>query len=248
MNPRSCRAAARRGPAQWPDNFIVRLSRCSPRAGRYAEAKYGELRRRRRRRVRPRLAIVLAPITAGTLVVSWTAGGTVGWIAAVVFGAAASLWCCADQLLPQHIENWGRGAAGERRTERVLCTLARAGWLVTHDVDYPGAGNVDYVAIGPGGVFVLDSKAWGGIVFVDASGVMITPRDNPEASWRERRVQQFLPRACVAVGRAVALYAGRSVPASTVGFGGRRRECAPDGFAVIQASDAPGGREQPDEF
>ena len=81
---------------------------------------------------------------------------------------------------------WGIGAAGERRTERVLGPLARVGWTITHDLELPGGGNVDHLAVGPPGVFVLDSKAWSGVVTVDQDGATIAPREDPDAAWLER--------------------------------------------------------------
>src|SRR4051812_32411396 len=52
---------------------------------------------------------------------------------------------------------------------------------ITHDLDLPGAGNIDHLAVGPAGVFVLDSKAWSGVVTVEQDGATITPRDDPDA-------------------------------------------------------------------
>ncbi|HET7518006.1 MAG TPA: nuclease-related domain-containing protein, partial [Actinomycetes bacterium] len=39
---------------------------------------------------------------------------------------------------------WRRGAAGERRTARLLAPLERHGWAVLHDLAIPGsAANID---------------------------------------------------------------------------------------------------------
>lgn len=65
-------------------------------------------------------------------------------------------------------ERWERGAVGERATAEVLDGLPTAEWTVFHDVRWPGRrlANVDHVAIGPPGVFVIDSKNWSGSVGV----------------------------------------------------------------------------------
>jgi Nuclease-related domain len=56
---------------------------------------------------------------------------------------------------------WRRGAAGERRTARLLAPLERSGWVVLHDLAVPGSQtNIDHLVIGPGGVFVIDSKRY----------------------------------------------------------------------------------------
>jgi nuclease-like protein len=68
---------------------------------------------------------------------------------------------------------WQRGAAGERRTARLLRRLARDGFVVFHDLAAPGntRANVDHLVIGPSGVFVIDSKQWTGQVRQGADGL-----------------------------------------------------------------------------
>jgi hypothetical protein len=66
---------------------------------------------------------------------------------------------------------WRRGAAGERRTARVLAALERQGWAVLHDLAVPRSqANLDHLVIGPGGVFVIDSKQYRGRLQFDQSG------------------------------------------------------------------------------
>jgi hypothetical protein len=64
-----------------------------------------------------------------------------------------------------------RGAEGESATGAVLDQLRAQGWFVMHDVRWPGRprANIDHIAVGPGGVFVIDSKNWAGRVSVEAS-------------------------------------------------------------------------------
>ena len=63
---------------------------------------------------------------------------------------------------------WERGAEGERRTAEALADLPTHEWTVFHDVPWPGRprANVDHVAVGPTGIFVIDSKHWSGSVTV----------------------------------------------------------------------------------
>jgi Nuclease-related domain len=66
---------------------------------------------------------------------------------------------------------WRRGAMGERRTARLLAGLEPYGWTVLHDLAIPGSrANIDHLAIGPGGVFVIDSKQYRGRLQLDPSG------------------------------------------------------------------------------
>jgi hypothetical protein len=66
---------------------------------------------------------------------------------------------------------WRRGAVGERRTARLLGPVERQGWAVLHDLAVPGSqANIDHLVIGPGGVFVIDSKQYRGRLQLDPSG------------------------------------------------------------------------------
>jgi hypothetical protein len=69
---------------------------------------------------------------------------------------------------------WQRGAHGERRTARLLRRLIRDGYVIFHDLAVPGntSANVDHLAIGPTGVFVIDSKQWTGSVHQGADGLV----------------------------------------------------------------------------
>ena len=72
---------------------------------------------------------------------------------------------------------WQRGATGERRTARLLDPLARHGWAVLHDLAIPGSrANLDHLVVGPGGVFVIDSKHYRGRLELDGSGRLGRPR------------------------------------------------------------------------
>jgi hypothetical protein len=73
----------------------------------------------------------------------------------------------------EQARTWQRGAAGERRTARLLERLTRDGYVVFHDLAVPGntSANVDHLVIGPTGVFVVDSKQWTGSVHQGADGL-----------------------------------------------------------------------------
>jgi hypothetical protein len=74
----------------------------------------------------------------------------------------------------EQARTWQRGAAGERRTARLLGHLVRDGFVVFHDLAVPGntSANVDHLVIGPSGVFVIDSKQWTGSVQQGADGLV----------------------------------------------------------------------------
>ena len=71
---------------------------------------------------------------------------------------------------PGAARKWARGAAGERLTAQVLAPLSRLGWTVLHDRRLPGGANIDHLLIGPGGVWVVDTKAYAGRIKVLGDG------------------------------------------------------------------------------
>jgi hypothetical protein len=61
------------------------------------------------------------------------------------------------------VSGWLQGSKGEQLTARALRPLKREGWRIFHDLQVPGsAANIDHLLIGPGGVWVIDSKLWHG--------------------------------------------------------------------------------------
>jgi hypothetical protein len=92
-------------------------------------------------------------------------GLVLGGLAVVVAG-----WGLRFRPSPDAVA-WRRGAVGERRTARLLGPLERHGWAVLHDLALPRSrANLDHLVIGPGGVFVIDSKQYRGRLQLDPSG------------------------------------------------------------------------------
>jgi hypothetical protein len=71
-----------------------------------------------------------------------------------------------------HEENWRKGSEGEERAARRLDALLHGrGVLLVHDRRMPGSrANIDHLAIGPGGVTVIDTKRVKGTVRVRREG------------------------------------------------------------------------------
>jgi hypothetical protein len=115
-----------------------------------------------------RVAVILGIGAASGAVASLLASG-LGLVVAALATAAAG-WGLRFRPSPDAVA-WRRGAAGERRTARLLDPLERHGWVVLHDLGVPGSrANIDHLVIGPGGVFVIDTKHYRGRLQLDASG------------------------------------------------------------------------------
>jgi Nuclease-related domain len=75
---------------------------------------------------------------------------------------------------PATIRAWQQGAGGEIATARELARrLRRSDVIVIHDRRIPGRGraNIDHLAVGPGGVTVIDTKSSRGEVQITTPGV-----------------------------------------------------------------------------
>src|SRR6266511_2259047 len=103
-------------------------------------------------------------------------GATTGLLAprlSLLAGATATSlvgWALRFRTSPE-TRAWRRGAIGERRTARLLTRLERHGWAVLHDLAVPGSrANIDHLLIGPGGVFVVDSKLYTGKLHLAPGG------------------------------------------------------------------------------
>jgi hypothetical protein len=144
------------------------------RAGASARAEY-----RRRRAVELarwsiglpwRIALVAAAALAGQQLATHATlplSGLVGL--AVAVGAAWTLRFRASQPT----RAWRDGARGERATARRLHRLERQGYTVLHDLQVPGShANLDHLAIGPAGVFIIDSKYYRGPLQLGADGML----------------------------------------------------------------------------
>jgi hypothetical protein len=173
---------------------MLDFDRFRPAAGRYAEQRYRTARQRWRERVvRPYRWIFLL-IGGGIFAAEMaTRPSLLDWTLGLAMGGLIGLWVTFWDSPPPYVENWRRGADGERRTERVLRGLKRHGWRFAHDIEVE-RGNRDHVAIGPGGVYLLETKRPHGEVSIDGDRVHVawiddadsTGYEMPRLAWRVR--------------------------------------------------------------
>jgi hypothetical protein len=164
-------------------------------------------------------------------------GLVVGALAAMVAGWGLRFRASSDAVA------WRRGAAGERRIARLLSHLERHGWAVLHDLAIPGSSaNLDHLVIGPGGVFVIDSKQYRVGLQLDPSGRLWHGR-YPLAptlravSFEADRAARVLPDP----GPGGGADRGRPRRQGPLGQGRRGRRTGGDGPAPTKhASPAPG--------
>jgi Nuclease-related domain len=109
----------------------------------------------------------------------------------------------ALEQAPAHERAWERGAEGEERAAaRLERLLAGSGVVLLHDRRMPGTrANIDHLAVGPGGLTVIDTKRLTGRVDVRGRG------DDAELRVAGRRRSKLLDGAerQLAAVRAVAV-------------------------------------------
>lgn len=155
-------------------------------AGGSAERKYADLTKAWRRRMRSRfllMALILAPVVGLLIFVGVKWDGQFRWSSGFLVGCVFAMFVILRMSPPAWIENWQDGAIGEQWTGKSLRPLEARGWVVLHDL--PGvSGNLDHVVVGPGGVFLLDSKRWRGSTTVSGDIVTVRRVEDPDLFYR----------------------------------------------------------------
>jgi hypothetical protein len=214
----------------------VRVRATVGRPGGSARARWRQLRAAEWAawtRTRPwRVAVILGIGATGGVLGSLLAS-RLGLVVGVLVAMAAG-WGLWFRPSPDAIA-WRRGAAGERRTARLLGPLERHGWAILHDLAIPRSrANLDHLAIGPGGVFVIDSKQYRGRLPLDPSGRLwhgrypLTPTLQA-VSFEANQAAVVLPDPGMAVVPIVAVH-GAQVPWGKV---------VVDGVPVVSARRLP---------
>ena len=122
-----------------------------------APRRAGQFGRQEVRRVARRALTVLAALLASGLVVGLAFGFTSMAFAGAEIVVLAAL-VLLDRRTSADIARRERGAAGEELVGAILDDLGPAGWLTLHDVAL-GRGNIDHIAIGPAGIFTIETKS-----------------------------------------------------------------------------------------
>ena len=117
------------------------------------------------RRLRMRTLVALGVLAVTTALL----GRGFGWHDPIFMGGdivvLAAILAIYRWVLPL-VDRHDRGATGEEQVGGILEGLSRRqGWRVIHDANL-GHGNVDHIAIGPAGIFTVETKSHPGPVRV----------------------------------------------------------------------------------
>jgi len=128
--------------------------------------------------------LCLALLVTLTVTVGMAAGFTSGaFVIAEV--ALIALMLTGGRAVTDRLDRRERGVAGEQRVGAVLEQLSDHGWLALHDVP-TGRGNIDHVAIGPGGLIAVETKSHAGRRSVDRIDPAWLKQSYAQKCWLER--------------------------------------------------------------
>jgi hypothetical protein len=169
----------------------------------HRRAERGARERSRRATVLADLGAALGVVAIGALVLVFD-GQELSWLAGLVAGAAAGAWVAMRRgagrtplRLPAPARPRARVArtpsalAPERQTARAIESLEHSGWRFLHDVRGIDT-TYDHIAIGPGGVIVMQSLSPAGIVTMQSGEPIL---EHPTASGSQPRLERLRPRA-----------------------------------------------------
>jgi nuclease-like protein len=117
------------------------------------------------------LELAFRPVLIGLLallamLIAWQVIGLRG-IPLVLFELSAiGVMVIGDRFYSDQADRWLRGAKGEQAVGAICAELESDGWYALHGVSF-GRGDIDHVLIGPGGVFTIETKSYGGRLAVD---------------------------------------------------------------------------------
>ena len=145
---------------------------------------------------------VLWPVAAFGFAFGAGVGLTVGgaglapwWVGAAALAAAFAGFAAYRRRQPALVYGFFKGARGEEMVAGELAHLP-ASWTILNGVLLPDGRDVDHVAVGPQGLFVIETKHWSGEVTL--SGAQILADGRPLSSSPIEQVR----RAVNAVARA----------------------------------------------
>lgn len=115
------------------------------------------------------LAALVLPLTAASLLfklLTWSLPSSPGIVLAIFLSCLASLLLLAARFMQTRFQrraDFYLGFIGERYVAEYLDPLKAVGWFIFHDVPFDGATgkfNLDHVAIGPRGIWVVETKTY----------------------------------------------------------------------------------------
>ena len=185
------------------------------RAGASAARQYQRYKRewqRSHRKLFMGLATAVGVVLVGTLLAA--RHHLFPYYAGFASGLLVAFYVLVRESPPTWIENYQVGAWGEERTAKVLEPLLSRGWVILHDLTRIKS-NLDHVLVGPGGVFVLDTKNWVGTANANGDQLTLT-RPDGKSGYNSQALAQQARRQGAELNRVLRQRSGLSPWVSAV--------------------------------
>ncbi len=185
---------------------------------------------------RPRtagLVRALTPLLATTFALGWLVRAA--WprpaLSTVQVGALCLLLAAALffllRFLEKRISSFIKGAHGEEQVARELGFLP-PDFSIFHGVDCGGENDCDHVAVGPNGIFAIETKNWDGRIILQNGRIMY------EGQPPDRDPLQQAARAAESVGQLLEKHLHRTFSVNAVlCFTGSRPELAAGNYSGV---------------
>jgi hypothetical protein len=121
------------------------------------------------------LVLGLVGIGVGLLLILTNLGGQGLFGPLLIFLTLIGLPVLFLSFLPSDlVSTWLAGARGEEATGRLLDSLAPEGFYAMHDRQMPGGSeNIDHLVLGPTGIFVVETKNYGGGLWLGQESIFV---------------------------------------------------------------------------
>lgn len=177
-------------------------------------------------------AALVALIVAGVLVLVLEGHG-VSWLAGLIAGAGAGAWIVLTRDRARSGARSPAAVRAERRTAGAVKPLERSGWRFVHAVPGP-EGAYDHIAVGHGGLILLESLDPDGVVTMNAGELIVERREDPHSPPRYERLRPRALADATAVRETMQEISGRRlwVQAVVVFWSDFPAGCVTDGRCV----------------
>jgi hypothetical protein len=113
------------------------------------------------------IRLVVAVVVLGVLpLFLWLGLGLPAYVSTLASLVTIPTMLIADRRVERDLDRWLQGVSGEEKVGAVLDGMGGAGWRVLHDCVL-SRGNIDHIAVGPGGLFTVETNSRRGRVDVD---------------------------------------------------------------------------------
>lgn len=112
-------------------------------------------------------------LVSGIMLVPWWTGAVITLFTFIALG----IFC---RSIPQRGYSYFKGARGEEMTASELAHLPST-WTIFNGLILPDGRDIDHVAVGPQGIFVIETKHWRGTVEVVQNQLLANGRALPSS-------------------------------------------------------------------